>query len=247
MDSTSGCHKKEDKKKKAYCAEHKNPRPQVTPHRTGPDTHPRKIGLPTAATAILFLHKSRTWHKSPNHGHKSHARGTGGACPARRTETHLHRARRLLAACPRVPFAPAADTPTAAMAAPPRATAVLAWCAHHSPAFSSVFSLARARPRRGELRFSRRRPTRRRADCSFSFSFCAGVPGRTGSWAWAGTRRRTGPTACRRWGPTPSPPSSPAAATPSPSATTAACVPFPFPDRCLLFVLVVHFLASFCF
>lgn len=110
-----------------------------------------------------------------------------------------------------------------------------------------LLSLARARPRRGELRFSRRRPTRRRADCSFSFSFCAGVPGRTGSWAWAGTRRRTGPTACRRWGPTPSPPSSPAAATPSPSATTAACVPFPFPDRCLLFVLVVHFLASFCF
>jgi hypothetical protein len=142
-------------------------------------------------------------------------------CSLARPSPHPFRSRRHRAA-PTRRRSSAAD-----MAPPPRATTVLAWCAP-PPSLPLILSLARAA---GGTQLVATRPPL----ISLWLVLAAGGLGRTGSWAWAGARRRTGPTAWRRWSPTTSPPSSPAAATPSPSATTDACVPPPpFPAAGLL-------------
>ena len=168
--------------------------------------------------------------------------GTRPQIPAlplpRRTETHLHRVRRRLLACsplsPSLPLPPTPSGPDAAAELCCRHGAPAA--RHHGPrlvrpaALPPAHPLSRARAAGGTQLVATRPPL-----ISLWLVLAAGGPGRTGSWAWAGARRRTGPTAWRPWSPTTSPPSSPAAATPSPSATTDACVPPPpFPAAGLL-------------
>jgi hypothetical protein len=104
---------------------------------------PRKIGLPAApAPAILFLQqmtrpRARGRRESPNHSHKSHARGALVLRARKPTSTAApHRVRRLLAApCSLAP----ADTERRHRAPPPP------WLPRPAPPRSSRGALTLAR------------------------------------------------------------------------------------------------------